>query len=131
MADVSSALAEAIAKALGGDRGHFGSRNPTSSVTKIPKPPVSTTQPFETTLQAAAAASAAKASQGQENAGLGRFYVIRASEDQPAPAAGHFVKIISGPHNGYDAAVASVKGSRGLASDTRGPSGVNDWQGAF
>eukprot|EP00873_Tetraselmis_striata_P024196 jgi/Tetstr1/444460/TSEL_032343.t2 len=42
-------------------------------------------------------------------ASSGRFYVISAAEEQPAASMGHFVRIESGPHDGYDAAVASVQ----------------------
>ena len=38
----------------------------------------------------------------------GRFFVIRAAEQQPASNLGHFVHVVSGPHNGYNAAVASL-----------------------
>mmetsp|Transcript_36178 Transcript_36178/g.102274 ORF Transcript_36178/g.102274 Transcript_36178/m.102274 type:complete len:826 (-) Transcript_36178:309-2786(-) len=46
----------------------------------------------------------------------GRFFVIRAAEEQPASDMGHFVRIVSGPHNGYNAAVASLNtgGTEGL-----------------
>ena len=131
MADVSSAIAAAVALAMGGgDRGLLGSSNnpvgKTSSSTSAAHPG---TLPPETTLQAARAAAASKPSQGQDNSGLGRFYVIRAADDQPAPAAGHFVKVVSGPHNGYDAAVASVKDPRSHEGNGNG-SGGNGSSGA-
>ena len=112
MADVSSAIAAAVALAMGGDRGLLGSSNPTRKTSSSTSAAQPCSLPPETTLQAATAAAASKLTQGQDNSGLGRFYVIRATEDQPAPAAGHFVKVVSGPHNGYDAAVASVKDPR-------------------
>jgi hypothetical protein len=59
-----------------------------------------------TQQEAGSALPAARA--GKQEAGSGRYYVISAAEDQPAASVGHFVRIESGPHEGYEAAVASA-----------------------